>query len=135
LIFDRSERVRPILGGEPALHRLFLAGRRECFDWLLAQLDSDKETGTGRHETTQGKERHRTVTEGDEAADIVAGWRKDEYRYDFFGPEEQRRKQRAELKTWLQEQFKRITAGEKPDMRDKPNPIYVYVPQWHLDAP
>jgi hypothetical protein len=133
LIFERRPYGGPVAGGEPALHRLFLAGRKECLDWLLANLDNDKETWPERHETIGGKEQRRTGTEGDETAEIVAGWRNDAYRYDFFGSEDHRRKQRAELKAWLQQQFKRIAAGEKPDMRDKPNPIQAF--RWRAESP
>jgi hypothetical protein len=52
----------------------------------------------------------------------MARWRTDGFTYDDSAPEEERRKKRAELASWLREQFQRVTSGEKPNMRP-PGPI------------
>ncbi len=114
------------------LHRLFLAGRPEALDYLLAGLDSKDEGGTsfGKY---KGQEVQRKLTRGDEFAGDVSEWRTEGPGYERMAPDEDRAKQREALKGWLKEQFALIKAGKKPMMSTQPRPITT--PQWRLDAP
>jgi hypothetical protein len=114
------------------LHRLILAGRKEALDHVLAGLDDTESAGTslGKY---QGKEVKREQTRGDRMAGAVAEWRTDKWEFENLAPDDQRKKQREELKGWLKEQFARIKAGQKPEMRTEVRPLRF--PEWQLDAP
>ena len=112
---------------EGVIQRLFLAGRRECLDYLLKNLDSTEVRGSS---WTDGKEHN--VTAADEAAELIAGWRTDSYSYDDAAPASVRAKQRRQLREWLKAQFRLIEAGKKPNMTA---PKSIRFSEWRIDAP
>jgi len=63
-----------------------------------------------------------SVSVADLAAGTISRRRTDGFTYDDSAPEEERRKKRAELRAWLQEQFRRVTSGGQPEMK-APGPI------------
>lgn len=78
-------------------HRLFMAGRRECLDFLTGKLQDPKE--------------------GDRFAAEIAAWRTDGYRFDPSEPELQRAKARESLASWLEQQMVRIESGQSVPLR------------------
>ena len=92
---------------------LFLAGRKEALDYLLAWLDNNGDGGTSWTSGSGGEKTVKLET-GDNAASAIAGWRTDKYSYDEFRPVEQRRADREKLKQWLKEQFALVQAGKQP---------------------
>jgi serine/threonine-protein kinase RIO1 len=73
-----------------------------------------------------------SVSVADLAAGTISRRRTNGFTYDRSAPEEERRKKRAELRAWLQEQFRRVASGEKPGMR-APQPITPA--EFRIDAP
>jgi len=116
----------------PILHRLFLAGRKECLDYLLAKLDSEKPIGSEPAE--EGEPRR---VQGDKAVDLVWSWRTDDFDYDWDAPLEERRRKRRTLKAWLQGSFQRIRAGQTPRlMKTKPLPLaHISSSGWYESVP
>lgn len=114
------------------LHRLVLAGRKEALDYVLAELDSADSAGTSSGEH-KGKQVKRENTQGDVMAEAVAGWRTDKWEFEKLAPDDERKVRREELKGWLKEQFAKIKAGQKPQMRTEVRPLHY--PEWHVDAP
>jgi hypothetical protein len=128
---------KPHFAGErfnvgPILHRLVLAGRKEALDYVLAQLDNTEEAGTVSGEY-KGKKVQRMKTQGDHMADNVAEWRTDKWGYESLAPDEDRKKQREDMKGWLKEQFAKVKKGEKSELRTDVRPLQF--PQWQIDAP
>ncbi len=95
--------------------RLFLAGRKEALDYMLAWLGNNADGGTTTT-WSEGASKSAKLESGDNAASAIAGWRTDHYAYDEFRPVEQRRADREKLKQWLKEQFTLVQAGKKPDI-------------------
>lgn len=116
----------------PILERLFLAGRREGYEFLQTRLESEDPTRSIKG-TFGGKEVCRSLVEGDHMAVAVAAWRKDGAEFDLLAPDDVRRAQRKQLRYWLEEQYALIRAGKKPDMVMLP--IRFRMSQPHFDAP
>ena len=116
----------------PFVQRLFLAGRQEALDYLLAALD-DKASGGTMFTEVDGKQVRVELTKGDNAAELVSQLRSDKYEYSKTAPEKARTAERARLKEWLQRQMKLIRAGKPAGIRtDVPDFAF---PTWTLDAP
>jgi hypothetical protein len=115
----------------PILHRLFLAGRQECLDYLVEKLASEKSHGSYGGEWG-GVEVERERVIGDWAAEVVMDWRSDDMRFENLAPDEMRRTLRKQAVVWLKEQFALIQAG-KPTELKAPEPLYFG--RWHIDAP
>lgn len=113
------------------LHRLFLAGRRECLDYLIEKLDSEEAQGSSSGEWN-GMPVERDQVMGDWAADVVTEWRADNVAYERLAPDQSRRRARENLKAWLNEQFSLIQSG-KPTHLKAPEPFQFG--RWQLDAP
>ena len=94
------------------LRRLFLAGRTECLDYLLAKLDSRHLLKADRH--------GRRELEGDQLAGLVGVWRprRRVYHRDATPPPPERWRQ--EIKAWLRKSFLLIRSGKKPEMNSEP---------------
>lgn len=116
---------------EPALHRLFLAGRQECLDYLLRTLDSPKITGSVTGEW-QGKEVTRPTGPADHVAHSILHWRTGHFEYDELAPADVRRRKREDLKAWLRQQFALIKAGKKPQMDPYVNPMDLTYYWWAM---
>ena len=129
----KKERFEPAdWNSQRILHRLFLAGRRECLDYLLEVLDKVEPYGWPRG-AWKGDEVEGRLVVGDMVAVGITRWRTDGYQYVTSAPNQARRKERERLKAWLKEQFDRITSGQEPDMKLKPEPLLHS--EWELDAP
>ncbi|MGH7136630.1 MAG: hypothetical protein ACREHD_12885, partial [Pirellulales bacterium] len=115
----------------PILHRLFLAGRHECLDYLIEKLASEEAEGSSSGEWN-GKPVDRGQVLGDWAADIVTEWRADNVSYERLAPDEIRRAERDKLRVWLNEQFALIQSG-KPTQLKAPEPFQFS--RWQVDAP
>jgi hypothetical protein len=74
----------------------------------------------------------RTITAGDRYASDLAGLRTDRWAYEIFAPDEDRAKQRSELKEWFKKQAELIHAG-KPTALRAVEPLYFS--RWQVDAP
>ena len=116
----------------PIIQRLFLAGRQEALDDILAELGSTNPSGQTSGEF-QGKQVQRQQVTGDAAAEQLARWRTDKYDYPMLAPDDQRTAERERLKTWLTQQFALLRQGKKITLRITPDPIQVA--HWQLDAP
>jgi hypothetical protein len=116
----------------PILHRLILAGRKEALEYALAELDSTVSAGTSFGEY-KGQKVKREQTRADGMASAVAEWRTDKWTFEQLAPDEERKQGREQLKSWLKDQFAKIKAGQKPEMRTEPRPLHY--PEWRLDAP
>jgi hypothetical protein len=103
----------------PIAQRLFLAGRRECLDYLLAKLDSERPIRKSSG-IRDGRRVERTLAEGDRFAEMITFWHGGRPEYDTLARDADRRAQRKQLATWLKEQFSLIEAGKKPDVRPEP---------------
>lgn len=113
------------------LQRLFLAGRRECFDFLLGQLDSPAESDA----TTirlDDKGAPQTTFERDEAADMLAEWHP-QIDFDLGGSDAERAAARKTLKQWLKDEFSKIQAGEQPTIDILSGRMRFS--EWQIDAP
>jgi hypothetical protein len=115
------------------IRRLFLAGRPECRDFLIAEL---KDTVPGKDtETSMGPD-GKTVTTHPPASqnivNIICRWRKDDFHIDESSPSKEQLKKRQELSDWINAQFALIQQGKAPDMKTELNDD---VPEWHVDAP
>lgn len=99
----------------PIFERLFLAGRQEGLDYVLAFLESEKPYGSiiGNYD---GKEVRRSQVEGDIAALVVTSWQTGGKTFNRLLPDDVRRSQRKELRDWLKKQHALIQAGKEPDM-------------------
>ncbi|HWB58470.1 MAG TPA: hypothetical protein VG733_03220 [Chthoniobacteraceae bacterium] len=95
--------------------QLFLAGRQEALDYMLAWLANNGDGGTSSTWTSSDPSGNKTVhlESGDNAATAIAGWRTDNYQFDQFRPVEQRRADREKLAQWLKDQFALVQAGQK----------------------
>ena len=114
------------------LQMLFLAGRQECLDYLLAKLDSEtphKPASDAPYDSDVARPR----IEGDLLAEIVEYWRPGHTRFDLLAPDSQRRANRQELKSWLKEQFAQIKAGRKPTMAIEA--LHVERRTWRVNTP
>ena len=94
------------------LRRLFLAGRRECLDYLLAKLDS-------RHMLRAGRVADREL-EADRLADLVNLWRPPHRVYDRHATPPTAEQWRQEIKAWLRDSFRLIRNGGKPKTNAEP---------------
>lgn len=101
--------------GPPYVHRLLLAGRKEALDYELAQLDDGSHYYDAQGQY-QGQQVTRKLIRGDNAAQILSGWRTDGYSYSTLAPDDVRRLERAKLKAWLMEQFVKIKAGKPSEL-------------------
>jgi hypothetical protein len=121
-----------IHGSGAAVHRLFLKGRREALDYVLAGLEKQGDGGvsSGRY---KGKAVERKQVEGDAFASLVVRWRKGNESYDVLAPDAARAAERRRLASWLRQQFALIQAGKPPAMRTVAEPLVRG--QWQVDAP
>ena len=122
----------------PILQKLFLAGRRECLDYFLAKLDSQRPIGK-QSGTRDGKKVERSLVEGDRIAQTIAFWQGDKPGYDLLAPDTDRRARRTQLAAWLSEQFSLIKAGKTPDIRPEPpvqgvQQIFTVTPGLYIDS-
>jgi hypothetical protein len=115
------------------IRRLFLAGRPECRDFLIAEL---KDTApSSQTETTTGADGKDHEVHPPASADIVntiCHWRKDGFRIDDSAPASENMKKRRELADWINAQFALIQQGKAPDMNTT---LSDYVPRPQIDAP
>ena len=128
----KKQGFRLNLSSGPILQRLFLAGRQEALDYLLAKLESEKPSGTASG-AYDDKEVERSLVEGDRTAAIVAFWQSDGATFDTLAPDDQRRARRKLLQDWLKEQFALVRAGKKPGMTVLP--VWLNVQHACFDAP
>jgi hypothetical protein len=112
-VLDNVEMMR--WNGASYVHRLLMAGRTEALDYELARLD-DAGRLYDAQGIYQGQSVTRTLVRADDAAECLSLWRTDGYIYPRFAPDELRRAERTSLKTWLTEQFGKITAGQRSDL-------------------
>lgn len=113
---------------------LFLAGRKEALDFMLAWLDDNGEAGTSWTQNSAGEQVSVKLVNGDNAAMVIAQWRTDKYSYDITTPAQQRKAGREKLKPWLKDQFALVLAGKQPEAISKPAPL-PHVGQPFVDAP
>ena len=113
------------------LLRLFLTGRREVLDYLLAELQSDQHVSTIYGEG-DGQDVQRELTAADRLAAKIAEWRTDGYQFDSLAPDDDRRAACRELAAWLPMQFELIQAGKKPEVLRKPQSYYSGT--WQVDV-
>jgi hypothetical protein len=114
------------------LRRLFVAGRSEALDYALAVLDRTESRGSASG-TYMGKEVRREQSDADGMAKDIADWRTDEWSYDMLAPDEERKKNRDQLKAWLKDQSAKVKKGEKTAISTENRPLHF--PQWRIDAP
>lgn len=107
--------------GNPVLIRLFLAGRKNAYAYIIKQFDSND---PGTFENT---------LIADEITEIVAGWRNNKHEYDTSWPNGRKMKYRNELKAWLKAQFSLIQKGENSEINAELRKMYF--PEWRLDHP
>ncbi len=69
------------------LHRLLLAGRRECLDYRTEKLESEEAQGNSSGEWN-GMPVERDLVLGDWAADVVTEWRADNVSYERLAPDQ-----------------------------------------------
>jgi hypothetical protein len=117
---------------QPFVHRLFLAGRKEALDYLLAALDDKTSYGT-TSTVVDGKQVQIELSKGDATAEHLQYLRKDDYQYPYTAPEAERAAARAKLKQWLTEQMDLIRAGKESGIRTEVGDFSF--PTWMLDAP
>ena len=115
----------------PILHRLFLAVRQECLDYLLEMLANEESHGTSGGDW-KGMRVERQHLIGDWAAEIVMEWRRDDVRYERLAPDEMRRASREQTKVWLKEQFALLKGGSPTQLK---SPDRLQFGGWHVDAP
>jgi hypothetical protein len=115
------------------IRRLFLAGRPECRDLLLAEL-KDMTPGS-QQETSWGPDGKTTSTYPPASQYIpmlIAQWRKDDYRYDDSTFASGQKKLRGELAGWIKTQVALIQQGKTPDMKTD---VSANFSRWQIDAP
>ena len=117
---------------ETMLHKLFLAGQKECIDFILEKFESDKKTSMVYGEW-EGNLIKQNLEERDTIAVLIAKWRMDNYNYPATAPEEKRAQERDKLKKWIKEQYDLIKAGRKPNMKTIPESFQYS--EWQIDAP
>ncbi|MCX7425394.1 MAG: hypothetical protein NTW96_07175 [Planctomycetia bacterium] len=120
------------VSSSPILERLFLAGRQEGLDYMLAHLESEEPSGSAIG-VRDGKEVQRSLVEGDRAAIIATSWQTGDKTFDAFSPDDARRSQRKQLRGWLETQYALIQAGKKPEMTILP--VRLRMAQAQFDAP
>lgn len=117
-----NEEIDLTFGGDTIVRRLFLAGRAEARDFLVAALDAT----TTDDDPFSG-------SRADEVAELLADWRRDEFEFNRDAPAAERAQKRAELKQWLARQFDLIHAGKPPEIpADAGDPP---TGGWRIDAP
>jgi hypothetical protein len=131
-VFKHSPKDANEYETQPFIQRLFLAGRHEALDYLLAALDDETSAGT-TSTVVNGKRVSVELTRGDRIAEHLHYLRKDDYEYPFTASEAERAAERAKLKHWLTEQMDLIRNGKESGFRT--NTAEFSFPNWALDAP
>jgi hypothetical protein len=103
------------LSDENILKNLFLAGRKECLEYLISKLDS-KEKG-----------KFEGYLESDEVSEMLTRWRTDGFKYNIKMSGKERKQKQGKLKKWLQDQFALIKQGKNPDMKTDPVIVHSFV--------
>ncbi|HEY3354463.1 MAG TPA: HEAT repeat domain-containing protein, partial [Polyangia bacterium] len=121
-----------IMGSGAAVHRLFLAGRREALDYVLGGLQRRGDGGTSSGQY-RGRDVERKQVEGDAFAAMVTRWQTGNRNYDVLAPDGVRAAERGRLAAWLRRQFALIKAGKTPAMRTRAERLVRG--EWQIDAP
>jgi hypothetical protein len=109
------------------LRRLFLAGRPECRDFLIATLKDDSPEGQSTMDKQiDGKTVTEPILKGRCIAEIVCQWRTDDYRIGEDLPNTEQIKKRAELAAWIGGQFDLVRKGRQPDMKTQLSPEVTF---------
>lgn len=105
------------------LHRLFLAGRRECLDHVLAKLDSRRLVKVDRGA--------RRELEADRVALELSVWQPPRHRvYSDRAAPAARERAREEFKAWLRESFQLIRSGKKASITTE---LHFLLPEPYRD--
>ena len=115
------------------IRRLFLAGRPECRDFLIATLKENSPDGQSTMDKQiDGKTVTEPILKGRSIAEIICQWRNDNYTIDESLPNTDQIKKRKELTDWINAQFDLISQGKPPQMNTQ---LSADVQEWHVDAP
>ena len=128
----KKEHFEAGYGGAPIVHRLLLAGRKECLNYLVAGLANSKSAGTSSG-IWNGQDVERKITAADETAGLLAALHADKFEYHELAPDDQRTKEREDLEIWLKEQFALITSGKPHGIKEKVEKLSF--DEWRIDAP
>ncbi|MHB1036169.1 MAG: hypothetical protein ACYC35_18070 [Pirellulales bacterium] len=97
-----------------ALQELFLAGRQECLDYLLAKLDR-RESAEKALEQHGDESRMSELASNDWTTRLMTYW-KTGSESSHLGSRGNRQTRLQELKSWLKEQFALVKQGKTPKM-------------------
>jgi len=115
------------------IRRLFLAGRPECRDFLIATLKNNSPDGQSTMDKQiDDKKVTEPILKGRSIAEIICQWRNDNYTIDESLPNTVQIKKRKELADWINAQFDLIRQGKPPQMNTQ---LSADILEWHIDAP